>query len=249
MLIISERHKKEDMELWKEYEELDTINSVSIKLFKKENEARDSIQDFVKDKPAYVGVSWGKDSVVVADLCLRNNINLPLVHLYCIPSHSKECDLVRDSFFKIHPHADYHEIICDYGSIYARNLSPTEQDIETDKVWYKTWKKVNHDVIDRHISGIRKEESGIRRMRMGRFGISTEHTCAPIGYWTHDDVFAYLKKYDLPVHPNYAMLGNGRWDRKNIRVAEIGDIHGTGFGRSEWEREYYPDILARLARG
>lgn len=78
---------------------------------------------------------------------------------------------------------------------------------------------------------------------MCRWGTTTTSTCAPIGFWKNDDVFAYLKKYDLPVHPNYAMLGGGRYKRESIRVAEIGDTHGSGMGRSEWEREYYPDIL------
>ena len=249
MLIITSRHKKEDLALWKEYEEVDAINAGSEKLSKKEKEAIGSIQDFIKNKSAYVGVSWGKDSVVVADLCLRNNIKLPIVHLYGIPSREKERDMVRDIFLHIYPYAEYHEIICDYGSIYAKNLVPHEQDRETDKIWNKTWKKVNKDIIDRHISGVRGKESVVRKMRMGRFGISTEHTCAPIGYWTHDDVFAYLKKYDLPIHPNYAMLGNGRWKRKHLRVAAIGDFSGSELGRTEWEREYYPDILARLCRG
>jgi hypothetical protein len=43
------------------------------------------------------------------------------------------------------------------------------------------------------------------------------------------------------------MLGSGRWQRERIRTAEIGDVHGTRMGRTEWEREYYPDILARIS--
>jgi phosphoadenosine phosphosulfate reductase len=54
--------------------------------------------------------------------------------------------------------------------------------------------------------------------------------------FTVQDIFAYRYKYDLPIHPNYAILGNGQWDQKNIRVTEIGDIHGTERGLAEWEK-------------
>jgi phosphoadenosine phosphosulfate reductase len=124
-----------------------------------------------------------------------------------------------------------------------RHLPEHIQDVETDKIWYSTWNKVNKEISERHISGVRAKESAVRKLRMMRWGENTEKTCAPIGLWTTDDVFAYLVKYDLPVHPNYAMLGGGRWNRKIIRVAEIGDIHGTERGRAEWEKEYYSDIL------
>lgn len=83
-------------------------------------------------------------------------------------------------------------------------------------------------------------------MRCARWGISTERTCAPLAWWTAADVFAYLATHDLPVHPAYAMLGGGRWRRERLRVAEIGDTHGKGGGRLEWETEYYGDALRRL---
>ena len=70
--------------------------------------------------------------------------------------------------------------------------------------------------------------------------------CAPISAWRESDVFSYLAKNKLPVHPAYAMLGGGRWPRHRLRVAEIGDTHGTGGGRREWEQEYYGDVLRRL---
>jgi phosphoadenosine phosphosulfate reductase len=154
--------------------------------------------------------------------------------------------LVRDAFLEIYPYADYHEIICDYGDIYKQSLPSHIQDKLTDKIWYSTWRKVGKQFVDRHISGVRGKESSLRAMRMSRWGTSTERTCAPIGYWSTSDVYAYLYKYNLPVHPNYAMLGGGRWNREYIRTAEIGDIHGNGIGRTEWEQEYYPDILARI---
>ena len=77
---------------------------------------------------------------------------------------------------------------------------------------------------------------------------SSPNTCAPISAWSAEDVYAYAAKYDLPLHPNYAMTGSGRYDRNWLRVASLGGKRGTGMGRAEWEREYYADRINRLER-
>ncbi len=239
MLILSNRHTEKDLKLWKEYEEMDStfINT----LHEKEERAFEEMERFSK-LDCYIGVSWGKDSVTVADIALRGGLDIPIVHLYCIPSHNPECDKVRDEFLKLYPFCTYKEIVVDYSDIYSRNLTHHEQERLTDIEFYKGFKKAGN----RHISGVRGQESNVRTLRMKRWGLSTENTCAPIGYWSDKDVFSYLNKYNLPVHPNYAMLGGGRWNRERLRVSEIGDTNGAGGGREEWEREYYPDILNRI---
>jgi phosphoadenosine phosphosulfate reductase len=94
--------------------------------------------------------------------------------------------------------------------------------------------------------GIRADESSGRRIRTLRWGLNSPNGSAPIAKWSTQDVFSYLAVNDLPVHPAYAMLGGGRWPRERLRVAEIGDSHGTGGGRREWEMEYYGDVLRRI---
>jgi phosphoadenosine phosphosulfate reductase len=81
---------------------------------------------------------------------------------------------------------------------------------------------------------------------MLRWGLNSPKGCSPIGRWNTADVFGYLAIHDLPIHPAYAMLGGGRWPRERLRVAEIGDTHGAGGGRAEWEKEYYQDVINRL---
>jgi len=248
MLIQSDRITKEDYEIWKEYEEIDQINSLSSNLNKKIEKSQIEIKKFIQKGNCYLGVSWGKDSVVTADIILRSGINIPIVHLYCIPSHNFECDKVRNYFLKIYPNCNYKEIIVDYSNIYSSNFCSTDQDKLTDIEFYKGFKEAEKLFGINHISGVRGQESNIRTLKMKRWGMTTENTCTPIGYWNDMDVFAYLYKYNLPVHPNYGMLGNGRWKRERIRVAEIGDIHGNGGGRVEWEQEYYSDILAKIRK-
>jgi phosphoadenosine phosphosulfate reductase len=83
-------------------------------------------------------------------------------------------------------------------------------------------------------------------MSMRIHGLATESVCRPIGWLSEQDVFALLAIHDLPTHPNYAMLGQGRWKREKLRVDAIGGHTGGGNGRSEWEHEYYGDVLARM---
>ena len=78
------------------------------------------------------------------------------------------------------------------------------------------------------------------------WGESSPNTCAPIGWWTARDVFAYLHLHGLPVHPAYAMTRGGLWPRDRIRVASLGGQRGRGAGREEWERLYYGDELRRI---
>jgi len=96
------------------------------------------------------------------------------------------------------------------------------------------------------VSGVRGEESGVRKLRMRRWGTSSERTCAPIGWWCGGDVFAYLHQHDLPVHPAYAMSFGGTLDRNRIRVASLGGERGTGFGRRDWEHRYYRDAFRKM---
>lgn len=90
------------------------------------------------------------------------------------------------------------------------------------------------------------EESGVRQRRMRGYGYSTPNTCAPMGWWDGEDIFAYLHAHDLPIHPAYAMTRGGQLDRNRIRVASLGGKRGSGIGRAEWEKAYYAQELAKI---
>jgi len=97
------------------------------------------------------------------------------------------------------------------------------------------------------VSGIRADESSARRMRVRRWGETSNIACAPLAHWTILDVFAYLAREDLPIHPVYAMSYGGSLPRERLRVDHIGGEPGAGFGRREWERKYYGDVVRRVA--
>lgn len=240
-LLPSHRHSKADLAIWREHEDADLVADLA----GKPDQAGEYIGRFISSpRPCYAGVSWGKDSVVIAHLLWMHAKHVPLIHLRPT-NHNPDCDAVRDAYFGEFPGQQYQEVAVDYSCIDRVRWGNDQIDKATDQQWYAAIEKCT-TVYDRHILGIRSGESPGRRIRMCRWGEATANSLAPIGRWSTSDVFAYLAQHRLPVHPAYAMLGGGRWPRCSVRVAEIGDTHGTGRGRREWEQEHYGDVLRRL---
>ena len=204
-----------------------------------EAKALSTMRDFATARRCYVGTSWGKDSTVVAHLAWRlHELSLPVLWVRVEPLFSPECVLVRDVFlsqFAVH----YEEVIV--------HCTHDEDGWHAKGTLEKGFTEARRRHGCNHISGIRGEESSSRKKRMQAFGVSSETTCAPIGYWKASDVFAYLYKYDLPVHPAYAMTRGGLWDRSRLRVASLGGRRGRGMGRVVWEQLYYPELV-RMVR-
>ena len=241
MLIECERHTKKDLELWKEYYESDLIyyDMNKLKFEQKVEKAIKEIKTFSKSNE-YISVSWGKDSITLLYLCIMANI--PLIVVYIKPNYTFNpyCLEVKD-WFKSKYNFEYHEVEIDYGKDYYNNLMLEEN--YSDKIFFKAFKQFGN----RRYMGVRASESGIRRISRIKHGISTNNVCRPIIDWKEQDIFSFLAYNNLPIHPNYAMLGNGRYDRNRLRVDEIGGVQGSSFGKAEWEKEYYSDILKKVS--
>jgi phosphoadenosine phosphosulfate reductase len=251
MLIVSRRHAGADLELWRELERADQVVGEKILRSGRLAESHRAVFEFATEGPCYAGISWGKDSVVLACLLWHAARAVPLVHLRPT-NHNPDCDAVRDAYFRAYPGQSYEEVAVDYGDLHRRSLPDCVLDRETDERWGAAIRETERRFAGRHILGIRSAESFGRMIRTMRWGLSTPRSCAPIARWKTADIFGFLAAARLPVHPAYAMLGGGRWPRERLRVAEIGDTHGKGSGRREWETEYYGDVLRRLearARG
>lgn len=236
-LIPSPRHSDADLREWRRLEAFDAVLSRSQALARKEERALESLRAFAAAGPCYVGVSWGKDSVVVAHLAVRAGVG-PIAWFPAGIMENPDCALVRDAFLAMFPGVDYREIEAS-GPV----IGP---DVTGHDGAQREFEIASRSLGDRYVSGVRAEESRVRQLRMGRWGESTANTCAPIGWWTGEDVFAYLHKHALPVHPAYAMTFGGTLERKRVRVGTIGGYRGTGRGRREWERHYYADALEAL---
>lgn len=244
MLIPSHRHTPADLAHWHEQELADHLphHRHADRLLA----AKLDIENFIEHRGrVYAGVSWGKDSVVVAHLLYRFARHVPLMHLRPT-NHNPDCDAVRDAYFAAFPGQPYEEVPVDYSGIDRTRLTREELDRATDQRWYAAIRQFGKSYSG-CILGIRADESATRRLRMLQWGVQSPTTLAPIGFWPTRDVFSYLARNRLPVHPAYAMTGGGLWERERIRVAEIGDTCGTGNGRAEWEAQYYGDCLRRYA--
>jgi phosphoadenosine phosphosulfate reductase len=239
MLIETRRHTKKDLELWNHYECADLVYFETHKMQNKIELAINEISKFANSS-CYLGVSWGKDSVVTAHLAVTALSGIQLVWVRVEPIKNPDCLLVRDEFLKLFPNVKYDEVVI--NCVVDRFGAHAKGTLEAG------FKSVYAKYGNRHISGVRSEESGIRKISRFTHGVSTERACRPIIDWKQSDVFAYLAHFDLPVHPVYAMLGGGRWAREHIRVASLGGKRGDQFGRTVWEKEYYRDVLKRTGQ-
>lgn len=237
MLILSPRLTASDMRMWQESEQWDKLHAST--LDKKIARSIKTIREFAKQK-SYAGVSWGKDSVVLAHLIYRSGFEVPLVWIRVEPIKNPDCELVRDAFLADYP-MRYEEI--------EQWCSKDHDGWHAGGTLERGRTESEHRFGRRRILGIRADESGERRLTCLVNGEQSEYSCRPLAWWSAQDVMGYLADNDLPVHPAYAMTGGGRYDRYRLRVASLGGRRGDGMGRSEWEREYYGDILNRLESG
>lgn len=241
MLIELPEHDARDLEAWRRLERADPIMARSSRHLRRVERSKRALADFVaKDSSGYCGVSWGKDSVVVAHLVVElarsGGPVIPLVWVRVEPAANPHCHLVRDAFLSAHAHP-YDEIVTGLDpSLAGHNARRTRNGFEEAARRYG----------DRHISGVRASESTAREKRCAAHGESTKRTCAPLAWWDSDDVYAYLYAHGLPVHPAYAMSLGGKLDRGRLRVSSIGGERGTGMGRREWEARYYPGKMREL---
>ena len=239
MLIESDRHRAEDSVVWRVFAEADCEHSRTAQFLRHAADAKRQIIGFHKrPKPYYVGCSWGKDSVVLLHLFLGLGYSPRVVYVRQLDNENPESLRVRDAFLSRFDVPDYEEIAYSYADAEPDWFAPDGRPIK--------WYRVLNDLRLRygvHVTGVRADESSTRMLRYQRFGCETRASFAPFRFFRVADIFAYMSMFDLPIHPNYAMVGGGRWDRNRIRVTSIGNREGTGHGRAEWEREYYGDVL------
>ncbi len=231
-------HTARDLARWREWERQDAVWARLPRMDDLEARALDDMARFCLAGPCWVGTSWGKESIIVAHLAWRieegGGPRIPVIWQRAHPNTSPDCDRVRDAFLSRFP-VDYRE-----HAIECPVLPDGSWGIDEgyDPHWHAL-----HRWCPRHILGLRAEENGMRKRRMLRYGTVTPNTCAPIGFWKAADVYAYLYRHDLPIHPAYAMCAGGMYPRDRLRVAALGGEPGTGMGRTEWEARYYGAAL------
>lgn len=245
MLLDSDRFLDGDREAWDALESFDRVLAQAPRIRSLEDRALSTILDFVSQGPAYVGVSWGKDSVCVAHLTLLADPKIPLASVVVEPSQNPDCARVRDKFLERWPSASYTEVRIESRErkVLVDGRLPDDYRFQGKSPFARGLAEITERHGPRYISGVRGQESAVRSLAMRRYGSATKNTCRPIGHWRHPDVFAFLHRHDLPIHPAYAMTMAGALDRGRVRVSFLDGVTGRGRGRREWEEAYYPDVL------
>lgn len=242
-LLDSPRLSDLDREAWARLERYDARLAARLPLDEMADKARQVIRDFAAAGACYVSVSWGKDSVVVAHLAATSGVRLPLVWVRVEQWENPDCPAVRDAFLAEYgDRVDYreYEVEATAARWWEDAASTESTSRRTSRAGFTLAEK---DFGPRHISGIRAEESRVRRIAQARWGHASDAACRPIGDWTAVEVFAYLHRHRLPVHPAYAMSMGGTLDRRWLRVSSLGGVRGADRGRAEWEQRYYPDVV------
>ena len=231
MLVDSPRLTAADRAEWTRLARLDgrVAGGAAGRLEAQADRARQTIAGFAAAGPCHAGVSWGKDSVIVAHLVATCGAPIPLVYglVSGRPDRAPNPDAprVRDAFLGMFPDVEYREV-------------PIVRDIA----------EIGAAVgCARYVSGVRAAESGKRRMAVRVHGVASANTCRPIAHWPDMDVWAYLRLHDLPVHPAYAASMGGVLDRSRLRVHSFGGEDGAWAGRWVWEDTYWPDVVSGLA--
>lgn len=230
MLIQGDRMTDADCKAWQDYEEIDSAMWYNQK---KAERSMVEIERFLTaEEKTCVMTSWGKDSIVMMDLFCKVGVKRPVVYMRLTDRSNPDCDSVRDLFLSAHPALDYREETFKYEEVSKGDLH---------------W-KILHEKYGKRVTGIRNDESKVRALQWVINGFASINSCRPLSLWKSSEIFSYIHKNNLPLCSVYGYLGGGRYKREQIRTHSIGGVSGNGMGRTEWEREYYPDILNRIER-
>lgn len=245
MLITSPRHSPADLLHWSRLERYDARLAASSRASELTGKAIAEMGDFMAAGDCCVSVSWGKDSVVVAHIAATLNPRIRVEWVRSKHFETPECEEVRDAFLELHPGVDYREHLVTLTN--PKRGEPGYEQHHTNP--HAKHQDVLKDTIrGRWISGLRAEESAMRRMSMRHRGLSTARTCRPLAWWDATDIFAHLHLAGLPVHPVYGMTFGGRLDRRWLRVHPLcshppkqSAVHG--WDMAGWEDHYYADVI------
>lgn len=239
--LLRSRCTARDWEVWQDRARADDVWAQTRAHARRVQKASLALQRFCDGDRGYVSVSWGKDSCALLLLSLRLGIDWPVVHAVIEPVQNPDCAATRDAWLALYPElrSRYHEVV-------VRCVpKPSTGRYDTNRAYGQAFRQMRKR-FGRHVSGVRAEESGMRREVLNAIGFGNQDsmTGRPLGRWTHEDVFAFLREH--PLAPAYPCTLAGAYERGRVRVNNLWGFYGEGQGRREWELTYYEDALRRI---
>lgn len=150
------------------------------------------IREALAIAPAYVAVSWGKDSTVLLHLCQQVEPDIKALFL----AHS-EMDLI----------SNFSEVGQQYCDRFQPNYEQINLSLEDELIYSPTKikDKLSGYAKDYPVAivGVRAEESINRRRSIQKYGQihpyqGGGYRAFPIAYWSWQDIWAYICSQDLP---------------------------------------------------
>ena len=205
-----------------------------------------------------LAMSWGKDSVAVADLALRTlGRRVPAYHMassYELPggehvaAHFRERTDV-DVLPAKRTAEEVIEWLREVGLGYERTRSSRRAAAAPKKSGGDEWcAERGYDIT---VLGMRADEAvGRRKLFTVRGPIyersSGARIACPLAWWETRDVWAYIVTHDVPYHCIYDCESHG-YTRETLRNAGWLTTTGAGMGRIAWLAHHYPAEYRRLA--
>lgn len=202
-----------------------------------------------------VCVSWGKDSLVLYDLCRER----PAVHgRYHDEERFPDLDAVRDAFS---PGAGYSEVgVPGAWDMFERAggffLEPsTAKQREASRWYHREWAaRMLEATGGKVLLGIRREESSNRfrlvAMRGRAYETKThESVVLPLASWTGSDVWAYIASHNLPYPRIYDAAFSGRARARSDFTFGAGVASDAIRRHGAWQdwKRAYPEAFAAWA--
>lgn len=170
------------------------------KFKKKVEQAKAVIKEALKIAPAYVAISWGKDSLVMLHLCQEIQPNIIAVNY-----GSTEQDTVDN----------YTEVINNYLQKFPTNykeLTGLPEWADTPDTVQDRCNQILKGEYTLAFVGLRAEESRNRKRSLINNGLihqyrsgkyAGHYRVCPLGWWNWRDVWAYIVINDLPYLNSY----------------------------------------------
>jgi phosphoadenosine phosphosulfate reductase len=189
---------------------------------KKVDQAKSIIKQALEIAPAYVAVSWGKDSVVMLHLCQQVQPDIVAIFL---------TDSEQENF------GNYSDVIKQYLDKYQTNY--LELDLIGDRIPHKFEAAELWKTYPVAFQGLRLEEGGKRKFSLNKYGHTYQlangsYRVCPLIYWGWKDIWAYIVINNLPYLDVYDHSINSDRSKSrscNLLAKEQGNTKAVETGR------------------
>lgn len=229
---------------------------MSVDIKDKINKSLICIDNFLKKYPkSYVGLSFGKDSIVLMDLVLKINPENKIVWV-----DRGEGGDTPDTFemfeYYISKGINIERIMTD-KSIFDILIQNSIEDILQKGLITKNLKQKFKDIQSEYHGffwGLRAEENKKTRGKYAKFrgeiweNKNKKGICSPVLWWTGKDIWAYIIQNGLRYNNHYDIVKKKDFDREKTRYSNWAGLINIQRGRL-WElKRFYPDMFMNLAK-